>query len=73
MATSPNNLFSKKRESEIGMRNLELINDAPSMANLSKIQSLTNRPSVVKFNKAESKSVTPIKMAPKKEFASPLN
>jgi hypothetical protein len=34
MATSPGNLFSKKRESEIALRNLELINDAPSMANL---------------------------------------
>ena len=50
MATTPGNLFTKKRESEIGMRNLELINDAPSMANFTKIQDLTNRPSVVKFS-----------------------
>lgn len=58
MATTPGNLFTKKRESEIGMRNLELINDAPSMANFTKIQDLSNRPSVVKFSPAESKSVT---------------
>ena len=73
MATSPGTLFSKKRESEIGQKNLQLINDAPSMANLTKIQQINDRPSVVRFSPVESRGLTPQKTAPKKEFASPLN